>query len=355
MATKSASDYYDIGPVTVREDIKQCQTLFYQGILCSQTQIAKYCGGYEVALTNGQYARCEGRNNLSPIDVLIDPFIGEEIQDVNPAPFQSIASYLNPLNVISATIARAINWYHGINVNDGEIKTTDPSNLQTHALNISKISIGQETDIKSHLEKYKRWREKFNDGNLILYGVSRGAATTFNAFSRYQYPEVRLVVLEGCFYEFKDVLNNWFGESASSLLNTGLSLFTKYRTDGPSPKTSIENFPENVPVVFITSQIDKVVPPTSVEKLANELNARGQNDVYLLKLKNSSHPNFMFDDQQDRDNYEAFINAIYERYGLPCRSHLAEKGRPLLDTCLLVKGNVAEQEQFFQASQAGLY
>ena len=109
----------------------------------------------------------------------------------------------------------------------------------------------------------------------------------------------------------------------------------RYRSDGPSPLQSVEDFPENIPVVFITSKIDKVVPCSNTENIARALAEKKKNDVYLLKLERSSHPNYMFDNLKDRDCYETFIHALYKKYNLKHDPELARKGEHLIESCTL--------------------
>lgn len=305
------------------------QTIYYQGIISSQTQITKYMGSRPIPATTGQVMYCKGRNNLAPPDLLIDPFIGPEIKDVNLEPYHDFTSYFNPLTITTSSISRFINWYYGIRTDDPAAGVKN--DVKANSLNISKISIGQETDIESHLDKYNHWKEAYPNNDLILWGVSRGAATTFNAYAKYKYPEVKLVILEGCFYSFEDVLASWTFHPISPFLHAGLNFFTNYQAKGPSPEQNIEHFPENVPVIFISSKIDKVVPYSSTEKLARELAGRKKNDVYLLELERSSHPSYMFDDAEDRNRYESFIHAIYKKYNLPHIPELAEKGAAIME------------------------
>lgn len=320
------------------------QTIFYQGITCSQTHASHYSGEHEIPTTTGEVVLCKGRNNLKPIDVLINPFIGSEIRDVNTKPFYNLSSYFNPVKLATSSLSRIAHWYHGIEVRDQQDAVYQkPNSVKGHSINISEISIGQETDIESHYEKYEHWKEQYPNNKLIAYGVSRGAATTFNACAKYKYPELELVILEACFYSIHDVLhlNNY--HPLESAFTTGLSLFTKYHDDGPSPGKNIEEFPENIPVVFITSEIDQIIPSKSTERLARELAGKQKNDVYLLTLKRSRHPNYPFDDAADRERYECFLHAIYLKYGLTNNSTFnlerAKKGESLLDECLLTISN----------------
>ena len=94
-------------------------------------------------------------------------------------------------------------------------------------------------------------------------------------------------------------------------------------------------FLKGIPVIFITSEIDVVVPCKNTENIARKLAEKGKNDVYLLKLKRSSHPSYMFDDREDHDNYEAFINAIYKKYNLRHDPKLAANGEGLIQECII--------------------
>jgi len=318
-------------------------TIFYQGIFGSQTQIAKYIGESEVIASTGEKIICTGRNNLKPIDVLINPYIGMEIKDVNTRPYSSWQSSLNPVTWVSTGLSATINWYYGVQISNPEQdKTASTDSIKYHAPVISEISISQETDIESHHEKYLHWKQNAHpDEKLVLYGVSRGAGTTFNAFAEHKYPEVKLVILEGCYSSIEDVLERRYG-TFSNHISSGISFFSKYRKEGPSPLKYVDNFPADIPVVFITSKIDKTVPSASTKILANALAQNQKNDVYVLELESARHPSYMFDNVQDRDSYETFIHAIYKKYGCPYRAELAEKGEPLLEKCRLTNNHCCE-------------
>ena len=62
--------------------------------------------------------------------------------------------------------------------------------------------------------------------------------------------------------------------------------------------------------------MDTIVTCDNTENIANALANKGKNDVYLLKLERSSHPGYMYDDKEDRINYETFLHAIYKKYHL---------------------------------------
>lgn len=334
---------------------QECDTIFYQGANSSQTQAMHYTGGQKIVATTGEIMWSEGRNNLKPLNVIYNLHIGPEILDVNLHPFTSYYDYLNPVKFVYSCLARAKNYFGGVQILPATNASAD--SVLFHAPNLAEMSYGQTSDIISHHNKYEAWqkREDKKDG-IILYGASRGTAATFCAFSKYHYPEVRLVVLEGAIDSMENVVrrissNIFRYESISNsmveYLNSGVSYLNRhklfgYKRDGESPLKMLNDFPENVPVVFITSRIDNVVPMQNTENIATRLAERGKNDVYLLKLDNSRHPCYMYDDKNDRDKYESFIHAIYRKYGLQHDKELADKGEKYLDAALISKKYSAE-------------
>ncbi|RUR12365.1 hypothetical protein [Legionella sp. km772] len=324
---------------------EECDTLFFQGIGTSQTQVLKYVGNQKIKATTGQLMWSEGCKSLKPLDVIKKPHLGVEVGDIRFNVFTSYWSYLNPINIISSAITWGANCYYGVHFTR---PIPQQESIAYHVPTLSKISVGQKEDMQSHREKYLTWLSEENKSkNLILWGVSRGTAATFCAYAKEKYPEVKLVVLEGAIDSTQNILSHYlspFGtrlaSGLKSAVNSGLSFFKRkgyigYDPQGPSPLNSINEFPEGTPVVFITSKIDNIVPCKNTERIAQALADKGKNPVYLLKLERSSHPNYMFDDVSDRAHYAAFIHAIYKKYNLKHDIKPAEKGALLVDTCLV--------------------
>lgn len=326
-----------------------CDTLFYQGMGCSQTHVTNYVGTQKVVATTGEYMWCKGRNGLMPIEVIYGPHIGAEIEDVNLNPFPSYFSYLNPIKVVGAAATWAIHKYYcRYEFAPGENKTQHT--VAYHAPVFSAFSIGQETDIRSHRKKYDTWLQKPERSNgLILWGVSRGTAATFCAYTKFKYPEVKLVVLEGAIDSIPEVIYQralhdlkfqFLAKGATSVINTAFSLFNKlkmtsYSTQGPSPLQCVADFPEGTPVIFITSKADTLVPPSNTERLAQALADRGKNDVYLVKLERASHVGYMYDCPNDRAVYQGCVQALYKKLNLQHDPKLAEQYEGLLEKSLL--------------------
>jgi hypothetical protein len=325
-----------------------CDTLFYQGNGCSQTQALKYVGESKIQATTGELMWCTGRNNLPPLQVIYKLYIGCEIMDVNLHPFNSYISMLNPISLVASGMSWVSNWSNGYHFLSPPSPIED--SVQFHAPILSQLSIGQETDVISHQNKYICWQaSEDKTQGLILWGVSRGTAATVCAFSKFKYPEVRLVILEGAIDSIDEVLSkrvssylksDYLSHSVTGVLNTALSFFNqrnllKYKPGGLSPLKCVVDFPEGIPIVFITSKVDTVVSVVNTKNVAQAFVDRAKNDVYLLILERSSHPNYMFDDREDRDHYEQFIHAIYRKYHLKHELELASLGEKLLGVSTL--------------------
>lgn len=316
-----------------------CDTIFFQGNGCSQTQILKYVGDSKVIATTGETMWCTSQN----IKVIYRPFIGNEITDISLKPFDSPSRFFNPVVLVNSAatkISNLANGFHVESIPDAE------ETVAYHCSNISEINIGQESDIHSHKSKHDAWfQNNKKTKDLILFGVSRGTAATFCAYAIYKYPQVKLVILEGAIDSVPEVIKNRAGlyfesEDAcnfiSQKINTTLTFlnnknYIKFNPEGLSPLDCVDDFPENVPVVFISSKIDKTVPYKSTENIAQKLASRGKNEVFLISLNASSHPNYAFDCKEDREIYETTINAILKRFGFKHDPLLAEKGESKLD------------------------
>ncbi len=70
------------------------------------------------------------------------------------------------------------------------------------------------------------------------------------------------------------------------------------------------NFPKTSQWFSLPSEADETVPMESTLALVDALVKKGKNDIYLLKLKKSSHPNYMYDNDDDRKTYEDFMNPL---------------------------------------------
>lgn len=300
-------------------------TIYYQGILNSQVQCTKYIGPKALHTTTGEIARCE-RN----INAMLHPFIGVELDDVHPAcPNRKHRwyHYLNPSYWITFWLykrSQRDNKYATITIENPNPDRQLPHTLAHHSIALSQLCFGQERDIMNHKRRWDACEIQYPQAPKVLWGASRGAATTFNALAYYKnhYKNVSLVIVEGCYDSVFNTLSDRMTPFAKKLgmhkkIHSLIGMFTDYNPFGISPLKSVATFPEHIPVVFVTSKIDKVVPPQRTWHLARTLAARAKNDVYLIELSNSTHKGYTVDDDDDIRLYQNGLHAIYKKYNLP--------------------------------------
>jgi len=231
--------------------------------------------------------------------------------------------------------------YLGIETKRVQAHPMDAS-LQGVVFDMSKMDIGQEGDIRNHVEKFRLCQQLHPDASFILYGASRGAITTFNSLALNHFDNVRLVVLEGIFYSFDDAMCKRFAICRRSewardtLRRTFQRLFPQHSFDSwLKPCNLIEHFPPNIPVAFIASDGDRYIPTASTERLALELASLNRNPVYLLTLKKASHNFFTLHNPEDSLTYLRFMHALYRKHGLPFIPEYAEDGKELVSSSQL--------------------
>jgi hypothetical protein len=313
-------------------------TVYYQGMFCSQAQCAKYTGDRGFLSTTGEHVVC-----ANSIDVIHTPYIGVEIDEVQPKiPFAMLWQHrVNPLNLLTALyyythylVSQMQNKRYGITVSSNQYSH---QTIAGHSITISQINIGQKGDVYNHQEKYDKLAAEYGECPIILYGVSRGAATSFNALALAQYPNVRVAIFEGCFDSHQHLMQErWPTLSslgAQNVLITFLEKVSKYKRNGINPIDTVATFPKHVPTLFVTSKNDAEVPASCTRALAWALAHNGHQEVYLLELEHSAHPRYMMDSQHDKELYEHVVHALYQKLQLPHKPDLAEKGKKALELC----------------------
>lgn len=329
----------------------KCTWIPYPGNSHGSEQFALYNGGRDLELPQGGTVRCKGINGRQPLDFFDKPFIGREIADVNLDPFDSISSRFNLLKRVDQIWAYLVAASYNF-----EFSSTATS---CYGINRDQSSIGQESDIKSLNEKIRLFEndEKRDSDAVVLFGISRGTAAVMNALAISNdkqdgaYSKVKLVVLEGAIDSIENIKLNIKNRVKRFLKSENLTnavtylaeqgyfrfRYGAYHKEGPSPLELVDKFPKNIPYLFITSEADTLVPCENTKRIAQALADRGENEVFLLVLKNSTHPSYMFDTDEDRANYQNFVHAGLEYAGLEHNSKWAKAGKDLLEACRLQK------------------
>jgi hypothetical protein len=315
---------------------KTVQTIFYQGNRQSQMQAAQRTGLKGFTATTSQYVSCG--NPAKCLELIHNCYIGCEIEEVKLAPVHGSVSLKDKfMQGINRQVFKACSIKAS--------KPNGPLDVSTHSIDMSKVNIGQQGDLDNHKKKYELCCKEHPEDDIILFGVSRGAATTFSAVAcnMYDSRKVKLVVLEGCFDSLFNLIAAWpFFKwlSKSEALHHKFytivpKVYPSYQQHGINPLANVKQFAQQgIPVVFITSKTDKTVPYQCTMRLAHATAQAGAT-VYVIELQNSSHAGYCLSNNADRQNYQNILHAIYKRHNLPYITEYAQKGECLVKGCVL--------------------
>lgn len=298
-----------------------CVTIAYPGMFGTEAQFSKYVDGAIKTSTN-EIAECKRALALWSC-----VFAGSPLPEIRPLPDterllvswkpQAISKALLKLsfNKLTASIARIRFWQQAVHITKAPHKK-DTYSLNGYYINPRLFNLGQERDIAQHKKRVAEAESIYGSAPKILTGISRGAFTTCTAVVHNTYTNVRLVMLEGCGDTLANVIDNSFWWVQTKRMRQFLykkitAIFTEYKLDGISPAQVAEQFPHHIPVAFISSRRDSVVPYTTTKNLVEKFKAAGHPQIYFLTLEHSSHAGYMMDNAQDREKYQLFTKALY--------------------------------------------
>lgn len=174
--------------------------------------------------------------------------------------------------------------------------------------NPRKINIAQRDDLMAAA----RWIES-TKGDIILYGVSRGASvvvSVLSLLSEESKGRIKLVVAESPFDSVEQVMKNrpsW----GRRLLMWILLKIGRYQPSGASPLSLVPILPKSIPIVIIASEKDDNVGYKSTMNLYRTLRDHVQR-IDLITLKESSHGGYSGDDCNEVIWYYQKLVKIYE-------------------------------------------
>lgn len=197
------------------------------------------------------------------------------------------------------------------------------------AFGLHNSAIGQLNDVKKLAEQI----DQINSDNIILFGESRGASTIINYLgSQIAKPsKIKAVILDSPFDELINVIS-------FKLKNLHLSRFLKpkfvercfssisknYTLEGLQPINTIKNVSKEIPVLFICSKEDSLIPWTSSLELYKCLIRSGHKRVHILTLAHGNHA--FLTDGKCKKQYRNGVHAFFNKYSIPCHECYAVKG-----------------------------
>jgi esterase/lipase len=206
-----------------------------------------------------------------------------------------------------------------------------------YRVNYHETSFGQENEIGRLYKAYQQTMANYENCDIILYGLSRGASNVCIFAGLYQLDNVKALILESPYFTMGEVIESimkkknldWlplsYGESLAEFI------FKKYTRYGKSPANCIANIPNEMPIFIICSKEDHLVPYSSSINVYKKLIESGHQHTYIFITEYGKHAALL--QGPDGDKYQQVINAFYRKYNLPYCPTSAAQGESLLALC----------------------
>ncbi len=187
--------------------------------------------------------------------------------------------------------------------------------------NKKEVNLAQEKDMERLHYAYQETVKQLPNHNLVMAGISRGAATTLNYVALYQ-PNVKAIVVESPFDTLSSVVKHlltryhvsWVPFSKRIGYKVCASQFPLVNPQGVFPINVVEKIPTDMPIMLIHSKKDRTVPINSSRRLYIKLKETGHENIYLVELQSGNHGKLIFG--QDADFYNYAVHAFYKKYDL---------------------------------------
>jgi pimeloyl-ACP methyl ester carboxylesterase len=204
------------------------------------------------------------------------------------------------------------------------------------------VSFGQELEI----ETLKTECDSIL-GNKVLVGLSMGASSIITYLSDHYSPDIKAAVLISPFDSLESVIAfktysiPGVYNVAKKFINSSF-MYPHYDDHGIKPIKVVHKLNKNMPILFIHSKADELVPVTCSRHMYRHLKRAGHNDVYLLELDTATHAGHCYG--PDAQVVEKVVHAFYKKYNLPHNPELAQDGDALFNQCQPTIKEVAQRK-----------
>lgn len=181
------------------------------------------------------------------------------------------------------------------------------SNGYYYFIDIKKLNIGQEEDIKKIHEHYQNIETKY----VIGYGVSRGAMALINWVGKCKPKKIKALILEGTPTDLNTIEKHsleWYNKIYYMGVKFILPYISSYNPNSYYSKANVLDLPKDLPILFITSLNDKMVPYNCTLEMYNNLLNNGYTRCKIVILKKPHHDNYLTDNEEDRITYLSEVN-----------------------------------------------
>lgn len=199
------------------------------------------------------------------------------------------------------------------------------------------VNLGQQKDIDTLATQHQQIITNKSQEKTILFGVSRGGAAAINYLataSNKRRENIAALIIESSYDHISTVVEHKLGNASyiPGLKTIGLScvkfLYPSYDKNGIHPIEVVKYLPKDIPIIFIHSQKDSLIPINASRRLYKKLKQQGHQKLYLIELNYGAHAQILW--SRDGDRYKNGLHAIFQLHNLPHNSSFAKKGMKLL-------------------------
>ncbi len=186
---------------------------------------------------------------------------------------------------------------------------------------LKKACFAQDNDIATVRNAYLAVNAK--NKFVIIKGVSNGAASAITFAGSYNLQNAQALVVESPYADVENVISNIIGSTIiGKVAAASASALSNYSPYGIRPIDVVHKIQKDIPVLFICSHEDKLIPAAQTIKLYEALKAAGHTKAHLVVLNKGEHANLLWG--QEGNIYLAAEHAFYKKYGLPHNPKIAQ-------------------------------
>ncbi len=197
-----------------------------------------------------------------------------------------------------------------------------------HNIGPQQSCLAQEDDIFVITKQIKKYTQE--NKNIILFGVSKGAATMINtiAWLATHNPDllknINAVILESPFASVEKVVARIVGinfDEQTKHTNKSIAheYFPNYNPENITPIKSVtsmwDTVNRNLVIVFVHSKQDKLIDITDSQLLHGTLKQKNFKNLYLIEAQTGQHANIFWG--PDRKHILEKLHEIYRKHNLP--------------------------------------
>ena len=206
-----------------------------------------------------------------------------------------------------------------------------------YRVNYNETSFGQDNEIGRLNKAYTSTMSRYENCDIILWGLSRGASNILIFAGLYQLNNVKALLVESPYFTMGEIIESiimkknlsWIPLSYAETIAE--SIFKKYTRHGSSPANCIENISKEIPIFIICSKEDRLVPFSSSINVYKKLVESGHKHTYIFITEYGKHAAIL--QGPDGEKYQWVVNAFYKKYNLPHCAASAAQGKSLLTLC----------------------